>query len=484
MDNKLSDNKFHFLDLNGINTGYNLKNKKTLAHVIISLILFFVCLALPLDFISQTASKALALSILVMYMWITLYVDLVTSCLVLAIGSVVLGLVSYADMSALFGESQFLPMFGVCIVALGATNTKLTTRFAYFLLWKLGKKPILIAFAAVIVTVIISSTVSNIATAILVAAAFAPILEELGDKRLSKAIMILIPMAAMYGGIALVNGAGPNLVALQNISTVTEGKYTVSYGQWAVVGWASAIILMPILVFIYTKYFKVSNKDVKIDFDKIHQKLVDIGPLTGAEIRWLIIVLLMIALLLAGFPMGTIGLLFGLICILPGVGIMSGKFMLSKTPWFLLFILGFSPILSTVLTQSGLANIMLGWTHPFVNKMGPFLLILFFTMLKSILNNIIISGPAPVSIIIITGFAPILISMGYNPAAIMMGSMLIAHPAAILGSVPTLQTTFQYGYWKINDTIVPGVIFTALVAIVISTVTYFLCPLIGLSFYI
>ncbi|MBS7527444.1 anion permease [Fusibacter paucivorans] len=473
--------KFQLFDIDGSAVGFDFRKRKNRIHFIISFFLFAGIMLLPLDSISDTAARTLALTALVLYMWITLYVDLMTSSLVLAGGAILLGLLSYKEVATLFGSSQFLPMLGICIVALGASTTKLTSRFAYFLLWKFGRKPRTIALVAVIVCAVLSSVVSNIATAILLAATFAPVIEHLGNKQLGKAIMILLPVSAMYGGAALINGSGPNLVALQNLELATEGTATVSYLQWATVGWVSLLLIIPIIVVLYTRYFKVPKTIDGIDVTVFKQSLNELGPITGKEIRWLLIMLTMIVFLVFGFPMGYVGVIFGTICLLPGIGIVSGKEMLKNVPWFLLFILGFSPVLSSILTQSKLTNVLISATSPYLNQFSILGLILFFTFLKSILNNIIISGPAPVSIILISSFAPVVMSLGYNPVAIFMPALILSHPATILGSSASYQTTYQYGYWDITETIRPGAAMMLLGPIVVSVVCYLLYPLLGIS---
>jgi len=474
--------KFSFVDLDGVSTDVNLKKRTNLIHLCVCIVGFLAFWFSPLEFISKTTPKALALAFVVIYLWVSLLIDLFATCLILAGGGLLLGLFATKDIYASF-PSSFLPFMGICAVAVGATNTLLTTRFAYWCLWKFGKSPRMICYIALFVSLTISTAVSNTATALLVGSIFYPVIENIGEREhLGRATMICIALGAGIGGCGFISGTSANILAINTWNTATKGAYTITFGQWAPCGLLCAYIVGIIACLMYPRWFKVPKKNENVDLDFFHNKLKEIGPVTGAEVRWFILIASMIALLIMGFDLGTISLIWAMICIMPGFGIMSGNKMLKSLPWFLLFIISLSPLMAILLGP--VANYFVKPMSAFLSVMGVFGIMLIFSVAKSLIDCIFVGAGHGALVLMITIFSPIFMKMGLNPVVMLMPALMHSGTAFVFGASGNFPCVYQYGYWTMTDTIKPGLIMMVIVPIITTIVCYLTLPMVGLGYYI
>ncbi len=462
--------------------------KKQLIGFIVTVIVTAVCALLPLESVSPDASKGLALLVCVLAIWFSGCLPQVVGSFILLIGTVLLGFGSAGDVLTEFGNSPFFQIAMFSIVAMGANRTKIGKRIAYFFLSKLGRTPSKILFALFISAAVISAFVSNLATTAVMIAIGTSILKALDETEgaggFGKAMCILIPVGSMTGGLALISGSpGINSVAISALENATEGAYTVTYAQWAAIGIPFALIVIIPTVLIYAWWFKV-DKQIKagaLDTSKFAEELADLGPISWAEIRWIITLVAMIVVFITtSLKMPIIACIFATITLLPGVGTVSVKDAMKDLPMGVLFLAGVTPLMGLIMTKCNIVSLLSGlfsWI-PQVPLLVAMLLLGFITWLA---QAVLLESWAAVIVIICSVAAPIAMANGINPAMLLYPSLSILSAQMVLGITGHMLLTYRYNYYKLYDTIVPGSLVSLVWLIVVTLLTYFIGPLVGMN---
>jgi sodium-dependent dicarboxylate transporter 2/3/5 len=475
-------------DVHGDKTGLPL-DKKRMISIGIAIGLFIVGALLPLSTYGENAALALGLVLFVITLWVSNTVPLLVPGICLAVGSVLLNILTLNDVNTTLGSSAIYPMMGLTLVSMGAENTNVTKRLSYFLLDKLGKRPSLILLAITIAGTVISAFVSNIATTIMLGGIAAGILSSMGEvpgnSKFGKALMILCPVSAAVGGAALVNGS-PAINATG--ITILEGAsgMSVSYVEWAKIGVPCALLVILPAWIIYTKTLGVKDAEVSkgIDVDYFINKRKELGAISGSEIRWLVTVAVMLFFLLRGLPLPVAGLLFGLISVAPVIGTVDGSTAFKKLPWEAIIMCGMIPLFGTIFTSTGLADYFGSLITPLIDGAPMFVIILVPALIMVVINSIFVNCGGGVLAICVGATAPIIAAMGYNPVFILLPTIFLANLTITFGTHIQMMLTYGYNYWDMKDPILPGFLFSFAAAIIYSVVTVIVVPMTGMSFYL
>ncbi len=487
--NKLSGGAF--FDIKGEQTGQPITKKRGV-NLLIAIALFIIFMLIPMDSISPTASPTVALLVAVIYIWITGALNMGVSCILLVVGALLLKLINFGTFCTAFGSSPFAMMIGMFIVSMGASRTNIAKRVAYFFLSRMGNSPALILLAIITATAVISAFVSNLGTTIVMASISIAIMDEMGEEKgksgLGKAIMIGIPIASMIGGMALITGSpSTNMMGISMLESITDGAYTVTYNQWAAIGSVCAVLLIIPTWFVYKKCFHIKNKsgENKVDTAQFKQKLRELGPMRGAELRWVIIVIFFVGSMVSGlFPTPVAALFCALLCMLPVIGVVKPEDAMKSLPMDVLILIGFTPVIADMISGACLGEWLVtnlfGWTI----GLPPFVLMLVMALVMTLLINFCANATLGLIAVVILAFTPLVLASGMNPSLILLPAMFLGSHTTVLGAQTNVVLTYQHGYWNMKDPIKPGLILMVMWTIVIVVVTYFMGPLIGMPIYI
>jgi anion transporter len=445
---------------------------------------------MPMDHISPTAAPTLALVVAVVWIWVTNCLPLAVGCMVLFLAGIFLGLFNYGTFATAFGASPFVPMIGMFIVSMGASRTNIAKRVAYIFLSKLGRSPSLILLAISAATAVVSAFVSNLGTTIVMASISIAIMTELGEEKgtsgLGKAIMLSIPMFSMVGGMMLITGSpSTNMMGISMLENLTDKEFTVTYAQWASIGVICGLILIVPSWIVYCKSFKIQSKaqggEKNIDIESFRQKLRDLGPFRGAELRWVIIVACMVVCMVTGWlnlPMASI--LFGLVTVAPFVGVVKPDDAFKSLPFDVLMLIGFSPIIANMVNDSKLGEWAVTNLFGWANGLHPFLIMLIAALARSCMGNAFANATIGIIGVVIVAFAPMVIANGLNPTIALLPAMLMGSCTTVLGVQTNVVLTYHYGYWNMKDPIVPGLVLAVIWPVVMTAVAYFCGPMFGM----
>lgn len=115
---------------------------------------------------------------------------------------------------------------------------------------------------------------------------------------LAAAWMLCIGVFTCIGGMMLMNGS-PSTNVFATAAVQSAIGIEITYAQWAIIAFPIGLATLIPVWFVYTKWFKVSSsmEGKSLDNQYFKNKLKELGPMNGSEIRWIIYVLGMIACL-------------------------------------------------------------------------------------------------------------------------------------------------------------------------------------------
>jgi anion transporter len=182
--------------------------------------------------------------------------------------------------------------------------------------------------------------------------------------RFAATLMLAVSYLALIWAIGVATGAAQNVYVNGLMDRTLHVR--IPWIDWLVVAAPYSLVMTVILYFILMKMMK-PEPDAANDADAVHEQLAKLGPITGAQLR-----LLLMSLVLLGFWI-TEGKLhhFGssaptvamtALMFTPGIGVITWKQAQPRIPWGILIQLGVGVSLGTALLKTGAA----GWLASFV----------------------------------------------------------------------------------------------------------------------
>lgn len=488
MENK---NKNALLDLTGTSTGIEMTSKRIIA-IICAVAAPLLCQFLPLAAYGEKAGLALGLVAATMILMLTHTVSVGPAGSLFCFTAVCTGLLDMGTLQTSVGNGLFFQCIGMCIVGYGIEATPFGARLTYTLLEKFGKNPKYIVVAILVATAILSSIISNFATAVLMVALIHKMLQEMGEQpgksRFGAACMIAVVVGANTGGMGFINGSiGVNLFGIGQINAGTTGNYNITAAQWAMVGWITLIPLLIIASFVLLKSIKFEAKDVKVlETSYYKDKLTEMGRISGPEIRWLLMIGSLIVFMLLGFNTNKMMLIYIFLAVAPIVGVVSTREAFAKAvPWEIMYSMATMSMMGTVFNTSGIAKWIASLITPVLGGISPLLIMFIITGCAGLSANFIVSSTMANVSIFVGIMAPIVEAMGYNPAIILLPTIFIISFMMALPQHSTVLVSYGKGYYNASDLVKPAVLITAAGVILSCLICYFLAPVLwGVPLYL
>ena len=193
-----------------------------------------------------------------------------------------------------------------------------------------GNKPKFLLLGIIIVTSLLSLIISNTATAAMILASVMAFLKREGkNSPMTKAILISIPVAATFAGMASMISSPPNLIV---VDALKSKNFTVTFNDWLVLGLPPAIILLYFFWVVVNRKYLRHAKEVDLSF-------LDVPIIMNKKIRWqrlvvIIVLILTVFLWMMGhrweIPTAATSLLP--IMLLPMLGVITAEDV-RKLPW-------------------------------------------------------------------------------------------------------------------------------------------------------
>lgn len=475
-----------FLDFAGVSTNAPL-TKRLVITFVASVIAYFVLSAVDLSQYGETASSGLGLFVAVVIFMVFSGMEVIVSSLLMVFAGIALAFWKWSDVSAYLGSSQFYTMLGMVIVAMGCEFTPFGRRIAYIFLEKFGSRPVRLVIVFGIVTALVSAFVSNIATLILMSSIGASLLESMGEKPgesvIGRSLMVLIGAASMYGGCVLISGSPyGNTMAISMMENASGGTATITYAQWAFFGVIIfAVTIIPFCM-IYVKSSGMKNSGYNLPPKEYYEeKLRELGPLRGSEVRWVIIVIVMVAFMIAGKSTSEMAMLFATISFLPVVGTTPVRKCLNRVPIHVLLCMGTIPMMSRLLTGTGVLDALTDVLKSNVSIESPILFSIAACLITGLAINVCVNASSAVGPSMVALLTPISMALGFNPAVVLLPTMLESGFFWAMGMNTIMLMNKGYGYWDDKDAAIPGYLTILFTSIVIPIICCGLCGVVGMS---
>jgi sodium-dependent dicarboxylate transporter 2/3/5 len=463
---------------------------KNLRLLFIGIVVFFAVIVIPIPDLATAGRKALAILFLCMFCYANEGIPKIAVSMLMVVLSVSMGLIGYGPYAMAIGTSPLVMLFCLFVVSSGITNTKLAQRISYSILLKMGTKPRAIISALIISSVIVSMLIANMPACLIMAAIGYGILKEMGEEpgksNFGKAVFIGISTGTIVGGLAFISSSGANPTGIGIMEGATEGKFTISYLQWASMGIPFVIIMTPILCLIVNKVFKVSktSTDNKLEKSYFLNKKQELGKMEKSEIRYIITLVIMMVLFLTisithlNVPMVAMIALV-LVC-LPGWGMVNLGKTVGTLPWTVIFFAAVLPGFAGVVTNSGLgpwlAKLLFGWVS--TGSLASIFPTILVICIASAVFNLTMGQPVGIFVPSVTAMA---LAASILPGTFVFPVICMSACSVVMPLLPDSLLTYGYGYWKYRDMLRFGWILVIPWIILIAVLVYFIGPAVGLS---
>ncbi|MCX6814837.1 MAG: DASS family sodium-coupled anion symporter [Candidatus Aenigmarchaeota archaeon] len=342
--------------------------------------------------------RAIAIFSLVVMLWVTELVPLPVAAILGGVLQPLLGIATVTGALAGFASSSVFLILAGFIIAAGLVKTGLDKRIAYSFVG-ISKKPERILLGLILATGILSMIISNTATVLLMLPIAVTLAAKTGlDKKM---LLLAIAFAANIGGVGLLVGTPPNVMAAQ---AVGWGFY-----QWMWIGLPFAFIML----FALWLSFRIQFKPHRV---RHAEKMEKLGPMKKSEKKCALVILFTLFLWvtepLHGIDSVIIGLAGGLLMF---ILLFDWRFFEKETDWGSIILIGGAISIANALAATGAA----AWiAEGFLGTTGltnPILIVFGFCMLALLVTQFIQNtATAGMFIPILVGLAQ---QAGFSPAS-------------------------------------------------------------------
>ncbi|MCR5784996.1 MAG: anion permease [Eubacterium sp.] len=454
--------------------------KKQLIWFLVSVAVYVLIRILPIPGIEPMAQRALAILGWIIVVLLTNCLPVMLTNLIFAALIILTGVMPQVEFLQAFGTSPFFIVLALGAVGMGMTRTKFGPRLAYILIKYIGKTPRLLVLAIMIVGFIIVALIVNIPALLAICPVILAILKELGEKpgesNLGKALFLGLVWSGAGGGLAFISSSATAAAAAAAIEEASGGIAAVSYAQWAKFGVPIGLLMViPAWIFLCA-WFKIGNE--KLDMSMIDDKLKSLGKMDAAEIRYILILVAMIAFFWVGSNFGinppTVGLIFMAIMLLPKIGLITFDEVVNNTNWAMCFQMAFFMAFASGISKTGLGTWMANLFFGGLDTNNLFVLFLI-TILIAHVGNIIVPG-AGAAVMLIPSIWAISQGAGYSFAFLPMVMFHTVNWTQLQPIQPQylVVSANSGGYLNIKDFAVPNVIVTIIWTIIFIPAAWFI----------
>lgn len=443
--------------------------------------------------LTAEGQKALAILFLALLLWITEAIPFhFTGLLAMALLAL-FGVDSFGNIVKTgFGNINVIFFIGVFILSAFINKSGLGKRLVNVCLSITGNSTKYVLLGFLVVGVVLSMWISNMAVAAMLMPLAKSLLDEEGVEPLKsnfgKALLMSVAWGSLIGGFGTPAGNGPNPLAIGFMKDMAG--IDVTFLDWMTYGIPISLVLIPIAWGLLLVMFKPEMKQLKKSNEEIKNEFRNQPKLSRDEIVTLIIFVVTVALwvfsskiaklLGVDIPIALPVIITTMLFFFPGITNTKYKEIEKEMSWSSIILVLSGVSLGMVLYQTGVANwIALGLLGN-IDGLSPVMMVFVVILSVSIMNITLSSATVSASIVI-----PIIIELALNVGIPVMG---IAFPAALASSLafilitstPTNVIAYSAGYFSIKDFAKAGIPMTIVSCVIVSIIMYGVGMLTGL----
>lgn len=222
--------------------------------------------------------------------WLAEAVPLPATALVPVVAMPSLGILPVGQVTAQYGNHLIFLFLGGFLLAAAMQRWGLHRRIALHIVAHLGRSPEGMIAGFMLATAFLSMWISNTATAVMMVAVGASVVEvveaETADKprarRFGVALMLSIAFAASIGGVGTLIGTPPNAL----LASLLEQNHGIGIGffRWMLLGVPVVAVMLPLTHLVLTRVaFDVRGLDLASVRGVIRAEIASLGPMSRAE---------------------------------------------------------------------------------------------------------------------------------------------------------------------------------------------------------
>lgn len=347
------------------------------------------------DGLSIAGQRILAILAFAVIVWLTEALDYaVSSVLIVALMALALGAspagaggemlgTAKALAKALsgFSNSALALVAAALFLSVAMTATGLDRRIAYRTLNRVGTTAKGVLVGGIAVTIILSLMVpSATARVACVVPIMSGIIAAFGvDKRsmFAASLMIVVAQATSIWNMGIMTAAAQNMLTIGFLEKSL--KQTPSWAEWLIAGAPFAIVMSIVLFILVRRLMPPEKENIEGGKEAVRKALTDMGPMTAAEWRVLIIIALLIGFWvtekqLHSIDTTTVTIVGLAVLFLPKIGVMTWPQVQKQVPWGTIIVFGVGISLGTALLDTKaamwLANLVVHTLH--LDTLGNF----------------------------------------------------------------------------------------------------------------
>ena len=469
-------------------------DKKKIIFFGVALLTLAVILMLPLPPEIKMGTKTIALtsagkaSLAVMAMVVILWIsEAVPFAIAGLFGMSVMVMTKASTLKPLvqdgFGNSIILFFIGVLIFSAAISHTSLLERLTGKLLYKLGHSPKSILFVFLVIGVVLSGWITDMAVAAMLAPIAVTILKKAKVQPLKsnfgKALLIACAWGPHIGGIATPAGCGPNPLTMTFLHDLAGIDFT--FIDWMILGYPAAILMTPISWILLIWAFPFEKIDLKVTEADYKKQIKKFGKITYKEIATVAICFLTMILWIfgawiadwSGGAIDYLGIKFVAItcaCLffLPGIAIVPWKKAESDINWGGIILIVTGLAMGTVVYKTGAAEWIAMLAFNKLALLHP-VMIIFTIVIGVSVMKVMFSSNTVAGIIMVPLLIALAKNIGVDPVLVALAAGITVSLAFILvTTTPTNVIPYSTGYFSIRDMMKVGIWMTIAAAVCVT----------------
>lgn len=264
-------------------------------------VVFLGLLLTPMPGLSEEAHSLAAITAMTVLLWVTEAIPLPAAALLGPALAAIFGVTSPKEALAAFADPLIFLFMGGFMLAAALSRHRFDRRAALWLIARpsVAGSPARALIAIASISFVFSMWISNTATtAMLIPVALGlhgtmvavlPKDEETTAKlhRFSGGMCLALAYSSSLGGSATPIGTGPNVIAVGMLEAKTGAR--IDFLEWMSFGLPTAAVMTVLVVWGTLRYFPAPVRRVEGLMDEVRRQLGELGPVTAAEIRTLLI---------------------------------------------------------------------------------------------------------------------------------------------------------------------------------------------------
>jgi anion transporter len=323
---------------------------------------------LPLPGITVAGQHMLAILVFAVIVWITEVMDYTVSAIL--ISALIIFLVGSApdiqDPSRIIGTDKALGwalagfsnsaailVAAATFIAVAMTVTGLDRRIALVVMSKLGASSGSVLIGAIVVTILLSlivpSATARVACVVPIMMGVVAAFKVDGKSRFAASMMIVVAQATSIWNIGIQTAAAQNLLSKGYIDKILGPGHGITWFAWLLAGAPWAVIMSFVLYFVVRKIMPPEIEHIAGGKESLREELKKLGPITPAQIRLLIISIVLLCFWatekkLHDFSTTSTTIAGLSLMLLPGIGVMNWQQIQKSAPWgtIVMFAIGIS----------------------------------------------------------------------------------------------------------------------------------------------